>query len=228
MARISKQAVNAALKQAAAHIIDAAKSDGRASRADMKAKLQELDGTEKKLTDIFFRFVDKRDFKAGAQVTAKDVQRAVTYAKEHMIDNYDLNNNGLSKTEIAKMSVTGKLAVQLARELKEAAATAGSGDSKTITVAKGEPVVLELPANATTGFQWSVISTDRSFGYPQEDYIQGGPGIGTGGTARFTWDTDNPFVAAGSTHMVTLAYARPWEHGTPPAKTFELTVNITD
>jgi len=120
MTRISKQAVNAALKQAASHIVDASKSDGRVSRADIKAKLQELKGTEKNLTDIFFRFIDHRDFKTGAQVTSDDVKRAVAYAKEHMIDNYDLNNNGLSKDEIAKMSVTGKLAVQLARELKGA------------------------------------------------------------------------------------------------------------
>jgi len=224
MSRISKQSVNAALKQAASHIVDAAKDDGRVSRADMKAKLQELQGSEKNLTDIFFRFIDKRDFKAGAQVTPDDVKRAVAYAKEHLIDNYDLNNNGLSKGEIAKMSVTGKLAVQLARELKEAAPTT---DSKTLTVRRGEPAVLELPANASTGYSWTVTSTDRSFGYPESEYIAGRPGVGTSGTARFTWPTDTPFCHGG-THQVTLAYSRPWERDTPPIKTFKLTVKIVD
>jgi hypothetical protein len=132
MSRISKQAVNSALKQAAAHIVEAAKDDGRVSRADLKSKLQELKGTEKNLTDVFFKFIDHRDFKSGAQVTAADVKRAVAYAKEHMIDNYDLNNNGLSKDEIAKMSVTGKLAVALARELKEAGATTDSGGAGSV------------------------------------------------------------------------------------------------
>src|SRR5512137_1787724 len=122
MTRISKQSVYAALEKAAKNITDAAGHDGRISRADMKAKLGELSGTEKKLTDIFFRFMDHRDFRAGAQLTKSDVDKAVAYAKEKMVDQYDLNDNGLSKSEIAKMSLTGKLAVDLAKQLKGAAA----------------------------------------------------------------------------------------------------------
>ena len=38
-----------------------------------------------------------------------------------MIDKYDLNQNGLSEQEISKMSLTGKLAVALARILKRSA-----------------------------------------------------------------------------------------------------------
>jgi hypothetical protein len=120
MSRIAKADVNAALQRAAAHITRAAGGDGRTSRADMKEALKGLSGTEKKLTDIFFKFIDHRDFKAGAQVTAKDVNKAVAYAKEKLIAKYDLNNNGLSTTEVKKMSLTGKLAVELAKELKAA------------------------------------------------------------------------------------------------------------
>ncbi|MBN2358838.1 MAG: hypothetical protein JXR83_05250 [Deltaproteobacteria bacterium] len=122
MTRISKQSVHAALERAARNIIDAGGADGRISRADIRVKLEELSGTEKKLTDIFYRFMDHRDFKAGAQLTRSDVERAVAYAREKMVDKYDLNNNGLSKSEIAKMSLTGKLAVDLAKQLKGAAA----------------------------------------------------------------------------------------------------------
>ncbi|MBL8955714.1 MAG: hypothetical protein JNK82_33375 [Myxococcaceae bacterium] len=112
--------MNRALEQAAKSIIAAGGNDGRTSRADLKAKLPTLPATESKLVDIFFKFIDHRDFKTGAQVTAKDVNRAVEYAKEHMVAKYDLNNNGLSKDEIAKMSLTGKRAVDLAKALKEA------------------------------------------------------------------------------------------------------------
>ena len=122
MTRISKQSVYAALERAAKNITDAAGDDGRISRTDMKTKLGELSGTEKKLTDIFFRFMDHRDFKAGAHVTKADVDRAVAYAHEKMVDKYDLNHNGLSQSEIAKMSLTGKLAVELAKQLKGAGA----------------------------------------------------------------------------------------------------------
>lgn len=122
MSRIAKTDVNRALEMAANRIKDAGGSDGRVSRTEMTAALKGLTGTEKKLTDIFFKFIDHRDFKSGAQVTSKDVDRAVKYAKTTMIAKYDLDNNGLSATEVKKMSLTGQLAVTLAKELKTAAA----------------------------------------------------------------------------------------------------------
>lgn len=127
MPRIAKADVNKALSLAAKTIIDAGGADGRTSRAEIKAKLAELPKQQRALTDIFFRFIDNRDFKAGAQVTAKDVTRAVTYAKAHMVAKYDLNSNGLSKDEIAKMSLTGKRAVDLAKALKGAVVDDGGG-----------------------------------------------------------------------------------------------------
>ena len=124
MSRIAKTDVNRALEMAANRIKDAGGADGRVSRAEMTTALKGLTGTEKKLTDIFFKFIDHRDFKTGAQVTESDVGRAVEYAKQHMVAKYDLNNNGLSKDEIAQMSLTGKRAVDLAKALKAEAAAA--------------------------------------------------------------------------------------------------------
>ena len=118
MSRISKADVNGALERAGQRIIDAAGPDKRVSRADIRGALSSLEGTEKKLVDVFFKFIDHRDHKAGATVTAKDVEKALAYAKEKLVARYDLNGNGLSKSEIAKMSLTGQLAVQLAKELK--------------------------------------------------------------------------------------------------------------
>ena len=128
MSRIAKADVNRALKLAAATIIDAGGKDGRTSRAEIKAKLATLPAAERKLADIFFKFVDARDFRAGAQVTAKDVSRAVEYAQKHMVAKYDLNNNGLSKDEISKMSLTGKRAVDLSIALKAAGASTLTGN----------------------------------------------------------------------------------------------------
>tara|TARA_B100000683_G_C12474242_1_gene548899 strand:- start:197 stop:616 length:420 start_codon:yes stop_codon:yes gene_type:complete len=118
MARIAKADVNAALARVAQHINNAAGGDKITSRADMKAKLETLEGTEKQLADIFFRFIDHRDHKFGARVTSKDVEKALTYAQDRMIEKYDINTNGLSKSEIDQMSRTGQLAVQLSQELK--------------------------------------------------------------------------------------------------------------
>lgn len=128
MSRISKADVNRALEAAAKTILEIGGPDGRISRAEVKNALatDRVPRQQHALVDIFFRFIDARDFRAGATVTAKDVKRAVEYAKEHMVAKYDLNNNGLSKAEISKMSLTGKRAVDLARALKaEATETIG-------------------------------------------------------------------------------------------------------
>ena len=130
MSRISKADVNAALAVAAKAIIEAGGSDGRTSRADAKAAFGKLPAKERALADIFFKFIDNRDFRSGAQVTPKDVNRAVGYAKTHMVAKYDLNANGLSKSEISKMSLTGKRAVDLARALKGAGDSGGRLDTK--------------------------------------------------------------------------------------------------
>ena len=128
MSRVGKQDVHAALTRIAQQIIDAGGNDGRISRADMEAKLETLDGTEQALANMFFRFIDHRDHIPGATVTAKDVTRALDYAKEKLIDKYDLNNNGLSKSEISEMSRTGQLAVELAKELKSVASADFTGE----------------------------------------------------------------------------------------------------
>lgn len=145
MPRIAKADVNAALTLAAKSIIKAGGTDGRTSRAEMKAALAAMPKEQRALADLFFKFIDHRDFKAGAQVTAKDVNKAVAYAKQHMVAKYDLNSNGLSKDEIAKMSLTGKNAVALAKALK----AAGGIDAETkLTTAQLEDLVAANKADA--------------------------------------------------------------------------------
>lgn len=124
MSRIAKADVNRALETAAKTLIRIGGNDGRISRSEVKTALatDRVPRKQAPLVDIFFKFVDNRDFKTGAQVTKSDVKRAVEYAKKHMIAKYDLNDNGLSKDEISKMSLTGRRAVDLARALKETAA----------------------------------------------------------------------------------------------------------
>ena len=123
--RVSKADVYKALDKAAANIVKAAGSNGRASRTEMTKALKGLKGTEKALTDMFFRFIDNRDAKPGAVVTKTDLNKAIAYARKELIADYDLNNNGLSDGEVAKMSKTGKLAVQLAKEMKAAPSRGG-------------------------------------------------------------------------------------------------------
>ena len=75
MARIAKADVNRALDTAAKTLIRIGGADGKISRADVKNALatDRVARREVPLVDIFFKFVDNRDFRTGAQVTAKDI-----------------------------------------------------------------------------------------------------------------------------------------------------------
>src|SRR5262245_57455785 len=110
MARIAKADVNRALDVAAKTLIRIGGADGKIARAEVKNALatDRVARREAPLVDLFFKFIDHRDFRAGAQVTASDIKRGVEYAKKHMVAKYDLDNNGLSKDEIKNMSLTGK------------------------------------------------------------------------------------------------------------------------
>lgn len=102
----------------------------------------------------------------------------------------------------------------------------GSDDGKTIVVPEGSDVVLSLPSNATTGYEWIVVRTDRTFGYPtHEEYLPSSSGgLGTGGTQRFTWKTSGVLSVVGR-HAVGLEYKRSFEQA-PPLKTFSFTVDV--
>jgi hypothetical protein len=65
-------------------------------------------GTEALAASYFFNFVDHRDYKMGARVTAEDLSKACDYAKDKLLLNKDLNKNGYSQDEIAKFSTTAK------------------------------------------------------------------------------------------------------------------------
>ncbi|MBK7861112.1 MAG: hypothetical protein IPJ65_21380 [Archangiaceae bacterium] len=115
MANISRKAIHDVLDRTAQTLIDAAGKNGRLSRAEVAAKLKELTGSERALTDTFFQFLDHRDAAKGATVTAGDITQGLAYAKQKLIDAYDLTNNGLSPDEVGKMAQIGKLASAIAQ-----------------------------------------------------------------------------------------------------------------
>ena len=119
MARIAKAGVYAAYEHAGQRIIEAGGNDGRTSRADIKDTLDKMEkGNERDLVNMFYRFIDHRDAQSGAQMTATDVNKAVAYAKEKMVDRLDTNNNGLSKAELEQGSATTRLAAEFAKTAK--------------------------------------------------------------------------------------------------------------
>ena len=125
--RVAKPLVHTALDKAAVNLKNAKGNDPNVSRADVsKATKAITSDAERALTEQFFKFIDAREPAPGARVTDKDIDKAVVYAKQHIIDKYDVNGNGISKEEIGKMSRLGRLAVDFAIELKKTGAAGGT------------------------------------------------------------------------------------------------------
>ena len=99
-------------------------------------------------------------------------------------------------------------------------------NGKTIAAEVKQTLLVKLPGNPTTGYQWSLSKVEgeaiEMVGKPTyvADKIPQKM-VGTGGTFHFTFRAVKPGKAT-----LTLAYARPWEKDTPPIKTFTLTVEV--
>lgn len=125
MTTVATSDVHAALTRAADQLLQAAGPDGIVSRKDIRAKLLSLEGTERELVDALYRFIDRRDGARSARMTKTDIDAALAFIRTELVDRHDLDKNGLAEDEVARMSDLGKLAVTLARKLKEATGPAG-------------------------------------------------------------------------------------------------------
>jgi len=99
-------------------------------------------------------------------------------------------------------------------------------NGKTLSLGHATTVTITLAGNATTGYSWAVTKMEgtalEQAGEIQYTPSRARPGMaGSGGTSTATFRA----VKAG-TSTITLAYARPWENGQPPAKTFQVTITV--
>lgn len=98
-----------------------------------------------------------------------------------------------------------------------------SMNGETLTLEKGQTLVLKLNANPTTGYDWEITSLDSAILSQQGvvDYKADSMLTGSGGVDSWTFKA----VESGSTHLV-LVYHRSWEKDTPPLETFELNIVV--
>jgi len=91
-------------------------------------------------------------------------------------------------------------------------------NGSSVTIPSGEPFVVRLNENATTGYRWtfdpSVPPAPSLLSEKHHAAVQGG--IGAGGAAEFT------FAAAAPGARVSLKYKRAWE--TDSLQTFTMEV----
>lgn len=103
-----------------------------------------------------------------------------------------------------------------------------SGDGQLFDVLDGQEVIVRLPLNPTTGYQWVVAETDRTFGYPNTtEFAESSRAAGRGGFALLVWKT-GALVPMIGRHTVVLELRRVWEDPrvTAAARSFTFTVDI--
>jgi predicted secreted protein len=98
-------------------------------------------------------------------------------------------------------------------------------DEKLINLSTGDKLIIKLPGNYTTGYQWEVKK-----GYDDDIIKQEGKGeyqpektdlVGAGGTAIFTFWA----VGTGRTDL-TLEYKRSWEKSGDVPEDFEISIVV--
>ena len=94
-----------------------------------------------------------------------------------------------------------------------------------VEVAAGGSVTVTLESNASTGFQWELVSISdeavlekvaNTYEAPEDTGMVGAPG-------KEIWT----FTALKQgTSTISMEYSQPWENGTKAAETFDLTVVV--
>jgi predicted secreted protein len=99
-------------------------------------------------------------------------------------------------------------------------------NKKTFNVKYGQTVTVKLTSNASTGYEWKILATDKSFGYPSSTVVSPGTAVGGAGYTKLVWKTNNPFAVG--QHTVTLGYQRADATADAKIKTFTFTVIVAD
>ena len=117
--RIAHRIPELGLDHTAQLLKNAAGDDKITSRADREDLIRSLysdgRGTEALAASYLFNFVDARDHKEGARVTASDIDRAADYARERLLKNKDTNRNGYSQNEIERFSTSAKAFLEVGK-----------------------------------------------------------------------------------------------------------------
>ena len=97
-------------------------------------------------------------------------------------------------------------------------------NNKDITLDAGDQLIITLPGNPTTGYNWEVKSVDAAIlgvvGEPQ--FVSDNTNlVGAGGQLSLTFKA----LKAGSTTLE-LVYHRPWETDVAPLQTFTIQVTV--
>jgi inhibitor of cysteine peptidase len=92
-----------------------------------------------------------------------------------------------------------------------------------VELKKGQLMVLKLPSNPTTGFDWEIVSIDPSIikQSGEMSYKSDSKLAGSGGVDTWTFEA----ASSGTTRLV-LSYHRSWEKDVEPLQVFNLDIVV--
>jgi len=99
-----------------------------------------------------------------------------------------------------------------------------SDNGRTVAMVPGGDLIVSLPGNPTTGYNWEVSVANPSVVKESQPvaYMASSNLVGSGGTYTFQYRA----VKAGRTD-ITFLYRRSWETGVAPLKTYRITLAIS-
>jgi inhibitor of cysteine peptidase len=97
-------------------------------------------------------------------------------------------------------------------------------NGSTVTVKRGQAILIKLPENPSTGFRWSVEQSARPFlELKQTDFAATGTIAGGGGERRFEF-----IAATAGEGRLSLRRWREWEGETSIVERYEISVRVMD
>lgn len=122
MTNTSIQLIDAALQEAAKHLMRAAGQDEKLSTREIRQKLKSLSGEMRDLTEALYLFVVEIDKQGANHITEKDIEQAVAKVKAEIFPKYIVSEHVMREADQERVKeIAPKTGVNLALQLYQTA-----------------------------------------------------------------------------------------------------------
>ena len=125
MTNTTIQSIDAALQEAAKHLMRAAGQDEKLSTREIRQKLNSLSGEMRDLTEALYLFVVEIDKQGANHITEKDIELAVAKVKVEIFPKYVVSEHVMSEKDQDNLKeLAPKTGINLAHQLYQTARSA--------------------------------------------------------------------------------------------------------
>ena len=126
----------------------------------------------------------------------------------------------MHKWILALLLLSLALSVGCGGDSDSALSVGPSQNGQSVALDAGRSLVVELPGNPTTGYEWTVVRADPTlFRLEKSSFSPDSSAIGAGGTFSFRFQLLRP-----GADDLRIAYRRSWENA--PVDSFSLSVTV--